>query len=146
MAVGPDLSFNGDKDGFVAKVNAEGTGLVYCGYIGGLKEDYIHDLAVDSYGSVRESAGGVAQHRVPQATGAVGNLDALNEAAAASGYFNVFPDPNDGLYRRMPTVIRFNGEYALPLSLAMVRAHLGDPTASLQFQSFGAEKVRLGKQ
>ncbi len=38
VTVGPDLTFNGISDGwdaFVAKVNAAGTGLVYCGYIGG---------------------------------------------------------------------------------------------------------------
>ena len=33
--VGPDLTYNGGCDAFVAKVNAAGTGLVYCGYIGG---------------------------------------------------------------------------------------------------------------
>ena len=32
---GPDLTYNGDGDAFVAKVNAAGTALVYAGYIGG---------------------------------------------------------------------------------------------------------------
>ena len=32
----PDLTYNGgESDAFVAKVNASGTALVYCGYIGG---------------------------------------------------------------------------------------------------------------
>ena len=35
VTVGPDLTFNGGSDAFVAKVNAAGTALVYCGYIGG---------------------------------------------------------------------------------------------------------------
>ena len=36
VTVGPDLSYNGyTYDVFVAKVNSEGTGLDYCGYIGG---------------------------------------------------------------------------------------------------------------
>jgi hypothetical protein len=36
VAVGPDTSFNGgDFDAFVAKVKADGSGLEYCGYIGG---------------------------------------------------------------------------------------------------------------
>jgi hypothetical protein len=33
--VGPDLTQNGGWDAFVAKVNAAGTALVYCGFIGG---------------------------------------------------------------------------------------------------------------
>ena len=33
--VGPDLTNGGNRDAFVAKVNAAGTGLVYAGYIGG---------------------------------------------------------------------------------------------------------------
>ena len=38
--VGPDLTYNGGyDDAFVAKVNAAGTALVYCGYIGGSGED-----------------------------------------------------------------------------------------------------------
>ena len=35
VTVGPDLTSNGSSDAFVAKVNAAGTALVYCGYIGG---------------------------------------------------------------------------------------------------------------
>ena len=39
VAVGPDLTFNGYIDAFVAKVNAAGTALDYCGYIGGSDTD-----------------------------------------------------------------------------------------------------------
>lgn len=35
VAVGPDLTYNGSSDAFVAKVNSSGTALLYCGYIGG---------------------------------------------------------------------------------------------------------------
>ncbi|HSP94799.1 MAG TPA: SBBP repeat-containing protein, partial [Thermoanaerobaculia bacterium] len=49
--VGPDLTFNGISDAFVAKVNAAGTGLVYCGYIGGTGEDAGYGIAVDSSGN-----------------------------------------------------------------------------------------------
>jgi len=37
--VGPDLTFNGGSDAFVAKVKADGTGLAYAGYIGGTGGD-----------------------------------------------------------------------------------------------------------
>ncbi|HEY7544443.1 MAG TPA: SBBP repeat-containing protein, partial [Blastocatellia bacterium] len=54
VAVGPDLTFNGnvvDRDAFVAKVNATGTALIYCGYIGGVSEDFGNGIAVDSAGN-----------------------------------------------------------------------------------------------
>ncbi len=46
--VGPDLTYNGGDDAFVAKVNATGTALVYAGYIGGSDSDYGNGIAVDS--------------------------------------------------------------------------------------------------
>ena len=45
--IGPDLTFNGDSDGFVAKVNAAGTALGYCGYLGGDAQDVATGIAVD---------------------------------------------------------------------------------------------------
>jgi len=51
VAVGPDLTFNGDCDAFVAKINTSGTALVYCGYIGGLDCEYCNAIAVDSFGN-----------------------------------------------------------------------------------------------
>jgi len=51
VIVGPDLTSNGDYDAFVAKVNASGTSLDYCGYIGGYDEDWGCGIAVDSSGS-----------------------------------------------------------------------------------------------
>ena len=48
--VGPDLTFNGTCDAFVAKVNADGTGLAYCGYIGGNDDDNGNGIALDASG------------------------------------------------------------------------------------------------
>lgn len=51
IVVGPDLTYSGaGYDVFVAKVNAAGTGLVYCGYIGGDGADYGNGIAVDAAG------------------------------------------------------------------------------------------------
>ena len=54
VKVGPDLTFNSldprVEEGFVAKVNAQGTDLVYCGYIGGAERDFINAIAVDAFG------------------------------------------------------------------------------------------------
>ena len=50
VGVGPDLTYNGNTDAFVAKVNAQGTALVYCGYVGGTDRDFADDIAVDAQG------------------------------------------------------------------------------------------------
>ena len=52
VLVGPDLTHNGDLvDAFVAKVKADGTGLVYCGYIGGDDYEDAYGIAVDAFGN-----------------------------------------------------------------------------------------------
>ena len=51
VAVGPDLTFNGVSDAFVAKVNPAGTVLLYCGYIGGNSDEDGNGIAVDSSGN-----------------------------------------------------------------------------------------------
>ncbi len=51
VTVGPDLSHNGGADILVAKVNASGTGLIYCGYIGGSSDDLGRGIAVDDSGT-----------------------------------------------------------------------------------------------
>ena len=51
VAVGPDVTYNGGGDAFVAKVNASGTALVYCGYIGGSDYDSGEGIAVDGSGN-----------------------------------------------------------------------------------------------
>jgi uncharacterized repeat protein (TIGR01451 family) len=49
---GPSLTFSGGmKDGFIAKVKGDGTGLVYAGYIGGPKSDISRAVAIDSTGA-----------------------------------------------------------------------------------------------
>ncbi|MDH4271530.1 MAG: SBBP repeat-containing protein, partial [Candidatus Aminicenantes bacterium] len=58
VTMGPDLTHNGDtndndyysSDAFVAKVDASGTALIYCGYIGGLSFDAGYGIAVDYAG------------------------------------------------------------------------------------------------
>ena len=50
--VGPDLTYNGgEDDAFVAKLRADGTGLFYCGFIGGTGRDPGYAIAVDSGGN-----------------------------------------------------------------------------------------------
>jgi hypothetical protein len=51
VKVGPDLTYNGGLDAFIAKVNPLGTGLTYCGYIGGALDDTGSGVAVDPGGN-----------------------------------------------------------------------------------------------
>jgi hypothetical protein len=48
---GPDVTQNGSEDIFIAKVSSAGTGLIYCGYIGGNGQDQAQGLAVDTSGN-----------------------------------------------------------------------------------------------
>jgi len=45
-----DESFNGEYDGFVAKLDASGSSLLWSTFLGGTLTDSSHDLALDSYG------------------------------------------------------------------------------------------------
>jgi hypothetical protein len=49
--VGPDTSYNGGWEAFVAKVNPSGTALVYSGFLGGSGYDEGYGIAVDSSGN-----------------------------------------------------------------------------------------------
>ncbi|HKP88123.1 MAG TPA: SBBP repeat-containing protein [Blastocatellia bacterium] len=52
VTAGPDLIYNGgDSDAFVAKINPEGDGLIYCAYIGGDGSDEAVGIAVDGAGN-----------------------------------------------------------------------------------------------
>lgn len=51
VTAGPDLSHNGGRDAFVAKINATGTALVYCGFIGGSSNEAGQGIAVDGGGN-----------------------------------------------------------------------------------------------
>jgi hypothetical protein len=49
VKAGPDMTFDGQTDAFVCKVNTSGQ-MVYCGYIGGAAPDRGRGIAVDSSG------------------------------------------------------------------------------------------------
>jgi hypothetical protein len=50
VTFGPDLSHNGASDAFVARVKADGTELLYCGYIGGSSDDHGYGIALTDEG------------------------------------------------------------------------------------------------
>jgi hypothetical protein len=52
VKVGPDLTYNGSFDGFVAKVGASGKRLAYAGYLGGAGSDVGQGVDVDVAGNL----------------------------------------------------------------------------------------------
>lgn len=50
VKVGPDLSFNGQVDAYVAKISPSGEEIIYCGYVGGEGEDVALDIEVNKEG------------------------------------------------------------------------------------------------
>jgi hypothetical protein len=46
-----DTTFNGNQDGFVAKIAADGSSLAYSTYFGASSYDYTHAIAIDSGGA-----------------------------------------------------------------------------------------------
>ena len=60
----------------------------------------------------------------PEWKGYTGNLPVYLENAAAAGHINPVVD-RDGVLRRVPLILEFDGQYYEALSLAMVRTHLG---------------------
>jgi hypothetical protein len=51
VSVGPDLTYNGGQDAFVARVNPKGSGLVYAGYIDGSNMEIGHSIGVNGQGN-----------------------------------------------------------------------------------------------
>jgi adenylate cyclase len=63
-------------------------------------------------------------------SGYTGNLSAFQQNAVGSGHFNPAPDP-DGVSRRVPMLLEFDGAYYEPLSLAVLRAFIKLQTGSM---------------
>jgi hypothetical protein len=91
VVVGPDITYNGASDVFVAKVNVNGTGLVYCGYIGGNDSDAGYGIAVDVSGNayvtgqVRSTQASFPVVSGPDLTYNGGEMDAFVAKVNASG-------------------------------------------------------------
>jgi hypothetical protein len=52
VAIGPDLTANGSTDAFVARLNANGTALDYCGYVGGSGTEMASGVALAPNGDL----------------------------------------------------------------------------------------------
>lgn len=99
------------------------------------------DVRLSHYSIVQQSDTGEA--RMPQARIVVPNLPELTTATRELGYFNFFPDA-DGYYRRVPLAIRYRGDIALPLSLAMLRIYRPAGQLGIRFADHVVDSVSVG--
>jgi adenylate cyclase len=75
----------------------------------------------------------------------VGNLEILSGAAAGSGYFNMFPDP-DGVVRWMPLIIKCRGEIFSPLPIQALWHYLDRPQLMVRVATYGVEGIKVGSR
>jgi signal transduction histidine kinase/ActR/RegA family two-component response regulator len=93
----------------------------------GSRRCVLHPLRV----TVVQPAGATADIPLFRAAGALCSLPVLGEAAGTSGFLNAAPDV-DGILRRVPLVLAFNGETYPALALAAVAATSDQHTGELR--------------
>ncbi|MBF0453547.1 MAG: adenylate/guanylate cyclase domain-containing protein [Magnetococcales bacterium] len=75
----------------------------------------------------------LGQHTIPflKATGFGANLEMLQDVALGAGFFDNPLVDNDGFFRRVPLLQEYQGKLYQALSLAVIRAILGEPPLTL---------------
>ena len=103
VKVGPDQTYNGGGDAFVAKVKPDGTGLDYLGYIGGAGDDVGYGIAVDQFGNAYVTGYTTSDHTTfPVKVGpALVDSGAIDVFVAANRYQNRITE-----YRELMPIIK----------------------------------------
>jgi CHASE2 domain-containing sensor protein len=101
----------------------------------------LHPLRVNRLGQVREEE---KSDVFIKARGVSCNLKMLSQAARASGFFNISPDP-DGILRRVPLVIEHKGRFYPCLALATLMQFLGVKDVVLKTGDHVTESLCLNK-
>lgn len=99
---------------------------------------------LSAYNLVRYSSAAAQSADVFEADDIQMNIPAISAAAQGAGFFNFFPD-RDGTIRWAPLVIRYQGKYFCPLSLAILQKFLDGPPLILDLAEYGVKGVRLGE-
>jgi adenylate cyclase len=74
--------------------------------------------------------------------GVIANIPAVERAAAGVGITNTLPEI-DGVVRRMPMVIAYNGKLYPSLAMEVMRVAAGDSTFQVKVNELGVEKMRI---
>ena len=112
------------------------------------QEDPTIGMLPPSLGTVAETGAATLPLADPEGYGA--NLPLLQEAAAGGGFFDNPLVSDDGLFRRVPLIQRYDGKLYEMLALATTRAALGWPEIEIEIASEGdsyhaIEAIRLGR-
>jgi CHASE2 domain-containing sensor protein len=103
-----------------------GYALTFSGTDSGNRACVLHPLGVP----LVQPSGGTAEAPLFRAEGAICSLPALSQAADGSGFLNAMPD-FDGILRRVPLVIEYDGNMYPGLALAAFLAATGAKTTAL---------------
>jgi adenylate cyclase len=101
----------------------------------------LHPLRVNRLGNVRAEEDSALFTRARSASC---NLKILSQAAAASGFFNISPDP-DGIMRRVPLIIEHQDRFYPSLALATLMRAMGKNEVLLKTAHSGQEFLCLNK-
>jgi adenylate cyclase len=74
--------------------------------------------------------------------GIIANIPAVESAAAGVGIVNTLPEI-DGVVRRMPMVVAYNGRLYPSLAMEVMRVAAGDSTFQVKVNELGVEKMRI---
>ena len=77
--------------------------------------------------------------------GIIANIPGVETAAAGVGITNTFPEV-DGVVRRMPLVVAYNGKLYPNLAMETLRVAGGDSTVQIKVNANGVEKMRIPSQ
>ena len=77
--------------------------------------------------------------------GIIANIPGVESAAAGVGITNTFPEV-DGVVRRMPLVVAYNGRLYPSLAMETLRVAGGDSTVQIKVNDNGVEKMRIPSQ
>ncbi len=72
------------------------------------------------------------------------NLPLLHDAADGSGYFNMEPDPQDGIVRTMPIMYKCGEEVYAPLSVQAAWHYLDRPQMIIRVADYGIQGLQIG--
>jgi adenylate cyclase len=74
--------------------------------------------------------------------GVIANIPAVEQAAAGVGIVNTLPEI-DGVVRRMPMVVAYDGRLYPSLAMEVMRVAAGDSTFQVKINELGVEKMRI---
>jgi adenylate cyclase len=104
-------------------------------------EPFLHPINVVTVGPTNALQDGDFLFR---AHAVVGNLKIFSSAAPASGFFNVAHD-FDGILRRAPLLMVYNGKYYPSLALATLMQSLGTDQVTLRLTRAGVDSLHLDR-